>query len=73
MSNNAIVIGAVVFLIVAIIVIRVVMRFAVNKTADAIHNAVVRKKEDENPTQPQSLADRYKADPPRSTEESETK
>lgn len=60
MSDNSIVIGAVVFLVVAIIVIRVVMRFAVNKTSDAIHNAVVRKKEAENPAQPESLADRYK-------------
>ncbi len=50
----------VILLVVVILVVEFCIKKAVNKGADAIHNARNEKKQRENPPQAESLADRYK-------------
>ena len=59
-KENMILIGAIVLIVVVWLVVRAVVKTAVDKGSDAIHNARVRAKEEKNPPQAESLADRYK-------------
>ena len=56
--ENLIIIGAVALIVAVWIVVRIVMKKAINKTADAIHNARVRAQA-QNPPKIENLADRY--------------
>ena len=59
-KENMIVLGAVALIIIVWVVVRAVMKTAINKGADAIHNARVKAKEEKDPPKAESLADRYK-------------
>lgn len=62
MSNNVIVWAVVIGLTVFILLVRKLLNVAVDKGFDAIHNAKVRREEENNPPKTESLADRYKTD-----------
>lgn len=56
--ENLIILGAVALIVAVWLVVRIVMKKAINKTADTIHNAKVRAQA-QNPPEVKNLADRY--------------
>lgn len=58
--NNAQAILLIVAIIAVVFGIRFAVRFAANKADDAIHNAIRKKNNEVNPSQPENLADRFK-------------
>ena len=52
-------IGVIVLIVLVIIVVRAIVQTAADKTADAIHNARARIKEEKDPHVKVKLADRY--------------
>ena len=58
-GSGWIVIGVIVLIVLVIIVVRAILETAADKTVDAIHNAIVRNKEEKDPHVKVKLADRY--------------
>ena len=58
-KEDLISIGILVLIVVIVVVVRFITQTAINKGADAIHNARIKSKEERNSPKQESLADKY--------------